>query len=387
MVDWQNAGRIAGHTLNIGANILGAGLDYASGKAEGEDDFRAGAGAVASGLGGWKGALAGAGAGSAFGPAGALAGGVIGGIAGSFAGGWTADRADEFVRGKNTGIRNNTGARNNMSQAVQLDNGDVAQVDNNGNIVGWLVKGGVVLAGGNAIYNIGKEIAQNPINPGQAYQGFQQVYNTINPSGIGQVNNIAAAQSAAGEVGKQLRANVGQGLRNTGNNIGRVWNAIPGSNAVKGGAGLVLVGDQLTGGNLAKGVGRVLGGGADMIANAVGFKTDFDGQNQMSQQAMKEDREQQRIEQNRGIQNPYDDEMYKRYRMMSEDARNREDAVWNRNKDEAWRVADKADEVSRRNFLTNFTANQANALLQGYMTDIPRSVNDSLRTVFSARYN
>lgn len=370
MVNWGNAGRIAGHAFNTGGNILGAGLDYAAGKAEGEDDFRAGAGAVASGLGGWGGALQGAALGSALGPLGAAAGGIAGGIAGSFAGGWTADRADELVRGKNTGVKNN-----NMSQAVQLDNGDVAQVDDNGNLIGWLVKGGAVVAGGNALYGAGKELV--------ADYGFNRVSQPLPYS-----NNYASMQSA-----KQTFQNapnlIRQGAANSraGQMIGNVWNKIPGSNAAKGIGTAVIIGDQLTGGNLAKGVGRVLGGGADMIANVAGFKTDFDGQNQMSQQAIRNNNEQQRIEQNRGVQNPYDDEMYKRYRMMSEDARNREDAVWNRNKDEAWRVADKADEVSRRNYLTNFTAGQANALLQGYMTDIPNSVNNSLRTVFSARFN
>lgn len=383
MVDWQNAGRMVGKAFPVVSNTIEVPFDYMAGKAEGEDDFRAGAGAVASGLGGWKGALAGAGAGAALGPAGALAGGIIGGMAGSFAGGWTADRVDEFVRGKNTGIRNNTGARNNMSQTVRLENGDVVEVDDNGNIVGWLVKGGVVLAGGNAIYNIGKEIAQNPINPGQAYQGFQQVYNTINPSGIGQVNNIAAAQSAAGEVGKQLRANVGQGLRNTGNNIGRVWNAIPGSNAVKGAAGLVLVGDQLTGGNLAKGVGRVLGGGADMIANTVGFNTDFDGQNRMSQQQIRQNNETARADNALKVANVFDDELIRqgfRNRQELEDYNTR---LWNREKEEANRIFQEKDRIARRNYLTEFTAAQARDLLKNY-AEMPESVARGIAGIYQA---
>jgi hypothetical protein len=369
MVDWQNAGRIAGKAWNVGSNVIGVPFDYMAGKAEGEDDFRAGAGAVASGLGGWKGALAGAGIGAAFGPAGALAGGIIGGMAGSFAGGWTADRVDEFVRGKNTG-RNNIGARNNMSQAVRLENGDVVEVDDNGNFIGWLVKGGIVLAGGEALYGAGRNAYEEIARQRQASNiGLGMGNRPFNSANA--INNAKAVGSQALEGAVNSRA-------------GQMVRALPTWGKVAAGA---LIADQLTGGNLAKGVGRVLGGGADMIANTVGFNTDFDGQNQMSQQAMKEDREQQRIEQNRRIYNAYDDEMYKRYRMMSEDAFNRENAIWNRNKDEAWRVADKADEVSRRNYLTNFTANQANALLQGYMNDIPRSVNDSLKTVFSARYN
>jgi hypothetical protein len=396
MVNWGNAGRIAGEGFHIVSNAIGVPLDYMAGKAEGEDDFRAGAGAVASGLGGWGGATQGAASGAALGTIiapgvgtaiGGVIGGIAGGMAGGFAGGWTADRADELVRGKQALASTNTG-KNNMSQAVKLNNGDVAKVDDNGNIVGWLIKGGVAVAGINAAYNIANELRQNPINPMQTYQGYQQLNDAINPVGIGQVNNMAAAQSAAGVVGGQLRGSVGQGLRNSGNTIGRVWNAIPGSNAMKASVGLGVVADQLTGGNLSRGVGRAIGGGADFVTNKLlGWNTDFDGQNPASQQAMKDNREQQRVEQNRSTFNPYNDEIYQRGLQNQQDAEALNNRLFERDKNESWKVANRNDDIQRRNYLTNFTANQANALLQGYMTDIPNSVSNSLRTVFSARYN
>lgn len=76
-----------------------AGMDYAQGKQDGEDDIRAAAGAAGSTAGGWGGALAGAAAGAALGPVGMGLGAIAGGMGGSFLGGWGADRADEFVRG------------------------------------------------------------------------------------------------------------------------------------------------------------------------------------------------------------------------------------------------------------------------------------------------
>lgn len=357
---------MVGKAFPVVFNTIGVPFDYMAGKAEGEDDFRAGAGAVASGLGGWKGALAGAGAGAALGPAGALAGGIIGGMAGSFAGGWTADRTDEFVRGKNTG-RNNTGVRNNMSQAVQLQNGDVAEVDDNGNFIGWLVKGGILVAGGEALYGAGRnayrEIArQSNIGLGMGNRPF----NLANA-----INNANAVGSQALEGAVKSRA-------------GQMVKALPTWGKVAAGA---LVADQLTGGNVTNAVGRVLGGGADMIANAVGFKTDFDGQNRMSQQAMKENREQQRIEQNRGIQNPYDERILalnREFLRLAEDKENRDFA---RNDANNWKWAQKKDDVARRNYLTSFAAEQADSLLRGYMTDIPNSVNQALQTTLNARFN
>lgn len=84
-----------------------AGFDYMGGKAEGEDDIRAAAGAVGSAAGGWGGAMGGAATGAAIGSIvpgiGTVIGGgigaLVGGGLGSFAGGWGADRIDQAVRG------------------------------------------------------------------------------------------------------------------------------------------------------------------------------------------------------------------------------------------------------------------------------------------------
>lgn len=366
MVNWQNAGRIAGKAWNVGSNVIGVPFDYMAGKAEGEDDFRAGAGAVASGLGGWKGALAGAGIGAALGPAGALAGGIIGGMAGSFAGGWTADRVDEFVRGKNTG-RNNTGARNNMSQAVRLENGDVVEVDDNGNIVGWLVKGGIVLAGGEALYNIGGELRN-------AYGQNRLNANVLNPSGIGKFNNTAAFQQTLADAPGVMRKGV------VNSRTGQMVRALPTWGKVAAGA---LIADQLTGGNLAKGVGRVLGGGADMIANTLGFNTDFDGQNQISQQQIKQNNEAARADSALKVANVFDDELIRqgfRNRQELEDYNTR---LWNREKEEANRIFQEKDRIARRNFLTEFTASQARDLLKNY-AEMPESVARGIAGIYQA---
>lgn len=365
MVDWQNAGRIAGKAWNVGSNVIGVPFDYMAGKAEGEDDFRAGAGAVASGLGGWKGALAGAGIGAAFGPAGALAGGIIGGMAGSFAGGWTADRVDEFVRGKNTG-RNNIGARNNMSQAVRLENGDVVEVDDNGNIIGWLVKGGIVLAGGEALYGAGRNAYEEIARQRQASNiGLGMGNRPFNSANA--INNAKAVGSQALEGAVNSRA-------------GQMVRALPTWGKVAAGA---LVADQLTGGNVTNAVGRALGGGADMIANAVGFKTDFDGQNQMSQQQIRQNNEAARVDSALKVANLFDDELIRqgfRNRQELEDYNTR---LWNREKEEADRIFQEKDRIARRNYLTEFTASQARDLLKNY-AEMPESVARGIAGIYQA---
>jgi hypothetical protein len=99
----RNSGQAAmgfGKLAGRAAPVLFAGLDYATGKAEGEDDIRALAGAGGALVGGMKGAATGAALGSVAGPVGTIVGGLIGGAAGSFAGGWGADRIDDVVRGR-----------------------------------------------------------------------------------------------------------------------------------------------------------------------------------------------------------------------------------------------------------------------------------------------
>lgn len=99
-------GRIAGGPVG---NLAFGAFDYASGKAAGEDDIRALAGAAGNTAGGWSGGAAGAATGAALGTMllpgigtaiGGVLGGIAGGISGSTGGGWAADRIDEVVRGK-----------------------------------------------------------------------------------------------------------------------------------------------------------------------------------------------------------------------------------------------------------------------------------------------
>jgi len=101
-------GRIAGSLTGSIGNVAFGAFDYASGKAEGEDDIRALAGATGNTVGGWAGGAGGAAAGAALGTMllpgigtaiGGVIGGLAGGIGGSTAGGWAGDRADELVRG------------------------------------------------------------------------------------------------------------------------------------------------------------------------------------------------------------------------------------------------------------------------------------------------
>lgn len=92
---WMGKARMAGKYLGPVGSVLGAGLDYSDGKAQGEDDIRAGAGATGSAAGGVIGGVLG----TALGPLGTIAGSVVG----STVGGWLGDRADELVRG-NAGV-------------------------------------------------------------------------------------------------------------------------------------------------------------------------------------------------------------------------------------------------------------------------------------------
>ena len=83
---------------------VGAGLDFATGLAEGEDVQRAATGAVGSTLGSIVGGIGvGAAAGSIFPGIGTFAGAVVGlggAIIGGLTGGFAADRVDEKIRGK-----------------------------------------------------------------------------------------------------------------------------------------------------------------------------------------------------------------------------------------------------------------------------------------------
>lgn len=361
--------RVAGF-LNKALPGVGAVIDYAGGKADGEDDFRAIAGAAGSGLGGWGGAVKGAAIGGAIGSApGAFIGGIIGGIGGSIAGGWTADRLDETVRGKpaqaNTGVRN-------MSNIVETQDGRLAEVDDNGNFLSWVVPAIALGIAGDGLYRVGQEAATN-------FNAARGLINTNSPNTGGFRNNWAAAQTTA----KNSPSILSQGLRNTGDDIVRVWNKIPGSTPVKAiGLGALAL-DQMTGGNVTKAIGRGIAGGADAIANTLGFRTDFDGKNQQSQEAIRENREVAREEQNKDIIDAYNKAIYEhgfRNRQEVEDYENR---LWNRKSQEAREIFQKRDDIARRNFMTEFTANQAVNMLNNY-AEMPESVARGIAAIYQA---
>lgn len=356
--------------LNKALPGVGAVIDYAGGKADGEDDFRAIAGAAGSGLGGWGGMVKGAAIGGAIGSApGAFIGGIIGGIGGSIAGGWAADRLDETVRGKpaqaNTGVRN-------MSKIVETQDGRLAEVDDNGNFLSWVVPAIALGIAGDGLYRVGQEAATN-------YDWNKTALDLANPSGVGRFNNTAAAQQTLGNA----RQVVSQGLRNTGDDIVRGWNRLPGSTPVKAIGLTALALDQMTGGNVTKAIGRGIAGGADAIANTLGFRTDFDGKNQQSQEAIRRNREVAREEQNRDIIDAYNKAIYEhgfRNRQEVEDYENR---LWNREAQEAREIFQKRDDIARRNFMTEFTAKQAVDMLNNY-AEMPESVARGIAAIYQA---
>jgi hypothetical protein len=94
---WIGKARMAGKYLGPVGTVIGGGLDFADGKAQGEDDIRAGAGALGSAGLGTAGMIAG-------GVVGGPIGGFVGGMVGSTVGGFVGDRVDELVRG-NAGIQ------------------------------------------------------------------------------------------------------------------------------------------------------------------------------------------------------------------------------------------------------------------------------------------
>ena len=382
-------GRTAGNLFFKAAPAIGGYIDYARGKAEGEDDVRAAAGAVGSTLGGWAttaaatkaGAAAGAAIGTAIAPvAGTTIGGAIGGLAGfgaglvtqglgSFAGGWTADRLDETVRGKpaqaNTGVRN-------MSNIVETQDGRLAEVDDNGNFLSWVVPAIALGIAGDGLYRVGQEAATN-------YDWNKTAFDLANPSGVGRFNNTAAAQQTLGNA----RQVVGQGLRNTGDDIARVWNKIPGSTPVKAIGLSALALDQAFGGNVTKAIGRGIAGGADTIANTLGFRTDFDGKNQQSQEAIRRNKEVAREEQNKDIIDAYNRAIYEHGFRNRQEAEDYENRLWNREAQEAREIFQKRDDIARRNFMTEFTAKQAVDMLNNY-AEMPESVARGIAAIYQA---
>jgi len=116
---WMGKARLAGKYLGPVGAVLGGGFDYADGKAQGEDDIRAGVGAAGSTAGGVAGGVLG----SALGPLGTIAGGVVG----STVGGWVGDRVDELMRG-NAGVKGQSEGQQMLDKFMNdKDNEEIAK--------------------------------------------------------------------------------------------------------------------------------------------------------------------------------------------------------------------------------------------------------------------
>lgn len=177
-----------------------AGVDYAGGKADGEDDIRAAAGAAGSVAGGWGGAMGGAAAGAALGSVvpvvgtaiGAGIGAIAGGMGGSFLGGWGADRADQVVRG-NQGA--STLEKQSYSESEQDRNSDVVEAAAlGGAALGAYKLGGKAMMGGYnpvraAGYNVGDaagKFVRNPYVKAAGIIGAGTIANNMIGNPIGQ---------------------------------------------------------------------------------------------------------------------------------------------------------------------------------------------------------
>lgn len=159
-----------------------------AGKAEGEDNIRALAGAGGSTAGGWGGAMGGAAIGTAILPGiGTGIGALIGGGLGSFAGGWGADRADQIVRG-------NRGAN-------ALERQSESNTPRN------VIAGAGAVGGAAYGLNKGKDMfnpRSNPLAQG-AYNAVNAGYKAI--PGWGKVAAAGAALTGAGMVANNMAGN------------------------------------------------------------------------------------------------------------------------------------------------------------------------------------
>lgn len=330
-------------------------LDYEAGKAEGEDDIRAAAGAGGSGAGGIIGGVIG----SKLGPLGAIAGNYIG----SNVGGWLGDRADELFRG-NTGSSENKSIRDaNMSsfsmgldpayrQEDQYTAGDfVSQASNVG-------------LGAMTAYGLGK--------------GAYNTRQSINTALQGGVDPRVFNPRTTGKIFRQ---------------------AMPRGTAT---AAVLLGGKLLDDALLGGAVQRGIGGVADAVT---GNFFDFDGRgdgrspqerNMMNQEerqrGLAEQRNAMRTQNNASLQNsaalmsPYNDQLQQMNDQMLMNALDREDYVYNRNLTDSERVAERSLQAGRENYLMQTRANQAKDLMNAYTRDIPASVTNMLNGVFNARY-
>jgi hypothetical protein len=376
-------GRFAflGKGLSRGLPILGAVGDYADGKAQGEDEIRAGVGAAGSGLGGWGGAAAGAGIGQALIPipgVGAAIGGIVGGIAGTFAGGWGADRADDLVRGNN----NKQNKENKMASFYDSTDPylrekarreqEQQQYDNRPYGFGDFLGGATnVAAAGTGLYAVGKSARDtNFANP------FRTAEDLVR-SGISResASNIAT-----------------QTLKTQGKNF--VKN-IP----FAGKAALAIGGAKLVDDTLFGGAGqRMLTGAGDAVTGNV-FDLDGRGDGRSQQQRWDDDQRRYEAEQRKKVDEenvrrinalPSNDPYLRQMQWINEAAEDkllrRMDSEYDRKFNDSKFVAERATQIQRENYLTETQAKQASELMNAYSRDIPQGVSTMLNSVFNARY-
>lgn len=208
-----------------------AGFDYADGKAQGEDNIRAGLGAGGAAAGGIGGAMAGAALGQAAIPipgVGAAIGAIGFGMLGGFGGGWGADRVDEAVRG-------NQGAAE-------------AERNNDRNLATTAATGAGALAAGHKLSEGGKKLV-NPLEQARAYgSNFSLAHPTV---------------AGAFKSGVRRTGNAMQGASQAARNLPGPAKLL-GAAALAGGA--TLAGNQMAGNPIGRAVDTI-----------TGQNTDFDG--------------------------------------------------------------------------------------------------------------
>ena len=410
-----------------------AGYDFYDGKQQGEDNVRAAAGAAGSTLGGWGGATAGGLAGAAIGSVvpvigtaiGGAVGAIAGGMIGGTAGGWGADRVDEAVRG-NAGINSQkqlenkfgrplTDAEKNLSSIMEQQkqnkdknmttfNQQTGQLqDDYGNLIyddygnpvttnnykedtyGW-GDAAVTAAGLGAtaygVQPIAKNLLANGMNPRNTY-GFARQ--------LGATNNQAVRGAAAQGVDDLFRA-----TRN-----------LPGAAKVAGAVGGAILGNQAFGNPLGKAIDSLTGQRTNFDndpvnrARAVQNKAvEAQQQAQQAQQNQIDNQQDQRMQRSQGItnnfagrkmpgafnNNPYDEMMRQMSNQYEQKALDRQDYVYERNFNDSNYVAERSKQAQREDYLTATRADQAKSLVDAYVTAIPNSVANQMRTVFGSRY-
>lgn len=325
-------------------DLLGGYLDYAGGKQEGEDNVRAAAGAAGSTAGGWGGALAGAAAGSAILPGiGTAVGAIAGATAGGSLGGWGADRVDEVVRGnRNKGEKKmaNFYDRYYDEQNDSFDLGDGAMLIPTAYGGYELVKG---------IKRAGIPAVTNPFSEMAAARQL----------GMSGVDIAKEGMQATARAGGDVLSQAGKVIRNV---------PVLGKLAL-GAAAAKVADDTFNEGRAGRALAKFPGQFIDS-ASAQATNLDNDPVNQQKKIA-----QQQNAITLNSIQN---DPNLQYMRQLELDNQNtlqrRQDQVWERDKNEAWRAS-----------VASFKAQQAKDLLNAYSRDIPMGVANSIQAIFSAR--